>query len=149
MSPSERLSIYLPDRLRRIIDIDAEQTPGLSNRIAAIVDRYGVIITECPAFRRSEWLLMLDACNGWASWSEAGETLMVGLAAEVEDHIRLNDAGAHWQINSADCQVLVARLAGLSRAETMAVLERIERFWRRPAADADAAMQEAGICPAS
>jgi hypothetical protein len=133
---ANRTSIYIPDHLRRIIDQEANQDGGesLSGRLASIVDRFGLICDRhTPAFSRAEWCLMLDACNGWASWSQAGQTLMLGVAAEVADAVR--------------CAALVGGLRAMTVAETIATVERIERFWRRGALPTDAAMAGAGIVP--
>ncbi len=148
MSPATKIQIYLPDHARQAIDLDAPQPPPVSRRLTAVCDRYEYLVRwECPAFSRAEWSLMLDACNGWASWSEAGETLMVGIAAEIEDHIRLNQADEHWGLTAEQAGGLVRRLRSLSAVETMAVLERIERFWRRCDAETGAAMMGAWIHP--
>lgn len=145
--PSERLSIYIPERLLPAIGPQLADREGLSSRIAAIIDRYEQIVqTSCPPLTRAEWHLLLDACNGWASWSEAGETLMTGLALEVADHVRLNDAASKWGLTPEQAANLVARLCS-SAAETMAVLERVERFWRAHELPTDEAMSVAGIVP--
>ncbi|MCC6651456.1 MAG: hypothetical protein IT348_09955 [Candidatus Eisenbacteria bacterium] len=142
---SQRQSIYVPERLRPVLDVEAGA--GLSARVAAILDRYGWIMRDCPPMTRAEWLLVLDACNGWASWSEAGETLMVGLAQEVADHAALNSAGNKWGLSEAQVRSLVGRLNTLLPVEKLAVVERVERFWRRSQMGADDAMREAGIVP--
>jgi len=147
---SQRLSIYVPDHLWSAIDLpDRDQRrEGLSARIAAIVDRYELIVQRsCPQFRRAEWMVLLDACNGWAAWSEAGHSLMVGLAHEVADYCRLSPPTEKWEIPVARQEALVQRLASLAPHELMAVLERVERFWRRSQMDTDQAMAEAGIEP--
>jgi len=129
---SDRVSLYIPDRLAPILDLQAERGESLSGRLAAIVDRYGWIVRDDPpAFPRNEWCLILDACNGWASWAEAGETLMGGVAANVADHAALNAADEKWHLSRDEVRDLVARLNGLSRAQTCQVIECIERFWRR------------------
>jgi len=145
MSPSERVSIYLPDRLRAVLDVP-EGKQGLSARIAAVIDRYQYVTQRAaPALSRAEWCLVLDACNGWAAWAEAGETLMTGLAAEVEDHVRTTAAHQKWGLTAEQCADLVRRLRDTDGAGTMAVIERVERFWRRPDLHTDAAMAAAGI----
>lgn len=147
MSGSKKQSIYIPDHLRPVIDLHAEQPPGLSNRIAAIIDRYGHLTGQCPQFSRAEWCLILDACNGWPSWSEAGEMLMTGVGAEVADHIDLHKAGEKWGLTSEQCRSLVERVAALDAVGVMSLVERIERFWRRSGMETDAALKAAGIEP--
>jgi len=136
--------------MRPILDLreGEEDNEGMSQRIAAIIDRYSqVIARSCPAFTRGEWCCILDACNGWVNWAEAGETLMLGIAAEVSDAIELNGLNEKWDLSAEQGRDLVKRLGALSSAETMAVIERIERFWRRCDLDTDEAMSAAGIVP--
>lgn len=144
---AERLSIYLPERLRAVLDLQ-DGHEGLSNRIAAVLDRYSVVVaSHCPALTRAEWCCVLDACNGWASWNEAGETLMTSIAVEVEDGIHLNGLAEKWGLTEQQGNGLVAKLQMMRPAELMAVLERIEKFWRRSSETTDGAMAAAGIVP--
>lgn len=145
---SSRHTIYIPQHLMPILDLGAGN--GLRQRIAAIIDRYGHIVDQhCPSFSRAEWMLVLDACNGWESWSQAGQTLMTGIALEVYDHARINGAGEKWSLSERQVADLVARLRELPAAETMAVIERIERFWRRYTLPTGEALAAAGIRPSS
>jgi hypothetical protein len=144
------LSIYLPDHLSAALDKPESGEFAASNRIAAIIDRYHAIVsspTHCPAISSAGWCLILDACNGWASWAEAGTTLMCGIAANVEDHAKFNAAGEKWELSEAQVAALVARLNDLTPAETMSIIERIERFWRRSGMYTDSAMAASGIVP--
>jgi len=146
---TERRSIYVPDHLWDFLDLPADGD-GLSSRVAAIVDRYRQIVWApgaCERWTRPEWLLVLDACNGWASWAEAGETLMTSIWAEVADHVRLNDAAAKWGLSAEQAEALAADLRSLTAAGTMAVLERVERFWRRADLPTAEAMAAARIRP--
>jgi len=141
-------TIYIPDHLRDVLDIgDDEQMPGLSARLAAIVDRYGRLVADCPPLSRAQWCLILDACNGWATPMEPGETLLTGLPLEVADHVKLNNAGEKWNLSAAECERLVNRLAELTITEAVSIVERVERFWRRPAMDTDIALAASGIVP--
>lgn len=155
MSPSERRSIYIPRHLIGVLDLRDEDgdMPDLSGRVAAILDRYAHLTLRpevVPDLAEAEWSLILDACNGWASWAswaEASETLMTGLALEVADHVRLNDAGEKWGLGEEACEALVRRLTELAPAATLAVVERVERFWRRSGWPHDAGFVAARIHP--
>jgi hypothetical protein len=147
MSPSDRVSIYLPEHLRGVVDL-VSGDPGLSARIASILDRYRHLVrVSRPALTRAEWCLVLDGCSGWATPQEPAELLLSGLALEVQDHIRLNDAGEKWGLTTAQCDALLGRLIALRPVETLAVMELVERFWRRSGLETDEAMREAGIVP--
>lgn len=141
---SKRVSVYVPDRLLPILG----EGDSMSCRLAAVVDRYSVVVDQhTPELTRSEWCMILDACNGWATWSEAGETLMGGIALEVHDAFVVSMTADKWGMSQEQAIALVERLRGLTAAETIAVVERIERFWRRADLDTDAAMADAGIVP--
>jgi len=146
MAPTQRTRIWLPDHLRAALDIP-EGESGLSARLAAIVDRYQWLTADCPPMLLAEWMVLLDACNGWASWAEAGETLMVGLAHEVHDAIGLNGLGAKWGLTAEQGRQLVDRLRNLPPVDLLAVVERVERFWRRATWPTDAALMASGIHP--
>lgn len=141
MSPSTRRSIYIPDHLAQALDIDAADTDDTgtesrSGRIAAILSRYRYLIqTAAVEFTRAEWCLILDAMNGWAA---------VGVAAEVADHIRLNNATEHWNLSDDAAADLLERLQALTPAETLYFIECAERFWRRAHLDTDDALTQAG-----
>lgn len=141
---STRSSVYIPTRLRELLDLDS-QVEGLSGRLAAICDRYSVLVAECPRLSRAEWMVLLDVCNGWASWSAAGETLMGGLAIEVADGCRLNGTHDKWGLTREQADELVGRLHAMGRLETIATIERVERFWRRSQMGTEEAMRAAGI----
>jgi hypothetical protein len=140
--PAERISIYLPDRLRAIVDA-VGNTP--SARIAAIVDRYGFVMRVArPTLLRNEWLAIFDVCNGWASWAETGETLMLGLSANVEDAIEMEGLAEKWQLPDKGRQ-LVQRLRALTPVEQIAVVECAERFWQMRDLNTDEALRSLEI----
>jgi len=143
---STRSSIYIPDKIRKHLDLDL--CDSLSNRMAAICDRYAwLLMDQQPKFRKSEWLLILAACNGWATWAEAGESLMLGLASEVHDHISLNRGHEQWDLTEQQGYDVARRLAEMPAIQRISVVELVERFWRRHQMATDEAMQAAGIVP--
>lgn len=146
---AKKSSIYIPDRLDAVLGPCGETTGmSLSGRIAAIVDRYGEIIRRHrPQLTRAEWMLLMDALNGWASWAEAGRTLMIGIALEVEDAIAMHRLDAKWGLAPQQAQELVRRLRELSFAEAISVIDAAEMFWAHADLDADAALAKAGVRP--
>ena len=147
MSPSQRISVYIPDHLGGVLDVLGN---SMTARIVAIIDRYGCMIQAARVqFSRAEWMLILDACNGWHTLTEPGETLTNGLALAVADHARLNDVAAKWTLSNDQVRELVARLQSLSIPETITIVEAVERFWRRHHQLSDEAMEQAGIAPDS
>jgi len=147
--PSDRKSIYLPDKFDDLLDLRDDSGGGISQRIAAILDRYGVICREdCPTLSRGEWGCVLEACSGWASWAEAGQTLQAGIALEVHDYWLIDEwltEQNQWDLTRDQVEALVTRLRDCTRAQTMAIVERIERFWRRAQMPTEDAYREAWI----
>lgn len=94
------------------------------------VERYYVVITE--ELRRlslsaEESALICDALNGY--WASDPALAMRAWWADVEDHIALNDAAEKWGVLQP--AVLVAKLRALSPGASMAVLDAVERWWKR------------------
>ena len=143
---SKRSYIFIPDVLRGLLDLHISDSP--SNRVCAILDRYEVLLRgQQPSFARYEWMLILAACNGWATWAEAGESLMIGLAVEVADHVRMNRGHEQWDLTEEQGLDVARRLAEMPAIQRIAVVELVERFWRRHELPTDEAMKAAGIVP--
>lgn len=124
---------------------------GLSHEVARRVDGrhsrnevarrdleryYAVLRRSLPTFDRQEALAILDATNGTAF-----DPTTVGLLwADVDDAEGL---GEKWGI---DRHALVARLRGLTYAESMALVDAAERFWSYGKdADTDLALEASGL----
>ncbi len=131
-----------------MLNLDQDEPDGLSARINAIADRYAYLLSLItpPAFSRAEWLLMADACSGWASAQEPAETLVGAVAAEVEDSLPDGLSGK-WGLTDVQARALCRRLKALSPAENIWLVEKIERFRRHSGLSHDEAMQAAGIVP--
>lgn len=162
---SSRHSIYIPDHLRPAIDLEGSDE-SLSGRLATILDRYLQIVRrQCPRLSRAEWMVILDVCNGTMFGSGVpGETILAGLrgatvapdgrihgeatttlALEVADGCDYHSTHAKWGLDRGQADDLIARLGRLTIAEQVAVIERIERFWRRAELQTDAAVAQAWI----
>lgn len=147
---AQRVSIYLPDPVLPVIGPYSDETGvSLSGRLTTIVLRYGDALRRArPQLKRAEWLLVLDALNGVGLVAhDRPELAVAGVALEVADHIRLNDAGKKWGLSPANARGLVERLRGLSHIELLSVVEAAEQFWLRAEQPTDQAFAESGIVP--
>lgn len=97
---------------------------------------YEILRRALPAFARNEALAILDATNG----TLFDPTTAPLLWADVDDSEGL---GEKWGV---DTSALVARLRGLSYAESLALVDACERFWSYGQdADTDLALQASGL----
>lgn len=137
MSPAIRATIYIPEEIRRLLGGDTG-----SARINGVVSRYGRIVAEAqPALTTSQWLAVLDACNGLALLDDAGPDMTSYLWAEIADTPGL---GAKWDIDQAQ---LVATVRALPYVSRVAMAEAARAFWSASDLPTDAALQAAGIRP--
>ncbi len=88
---------------------------------------YAVLRAELDRLDLSEAeaSLVCDACNG----TLFDATNLRLLWAEVADAIRLDHLDAKWGV---DGHALVERLRSLSPAQTWALVDAVERYWRAP-----------------
>lgn len=137
MSPAIRTTIYVPEEIQRLLGGDTG-----SGRINGIVARYGRIVAEAqPALTTSQWLAVLDACNGLALLDDAGTDMTAYLWAEIADATGLAE---RWGIDQAQ---LVATVRALPYVSRVAIAEAARAFWSRADLPTDAAMAAAGIRP--
>ena len=88
------------------------------------LDRYRLILNlSRPKFAVSEACLISDALNGTLVIPEFATTLW----SEVEEAIEIEGLDTKWGVDGVS---LVERLKGLTPAESWAVCEAVERFWR-------------------
>jgi len=104
-------------------------------------DRYGEIMRRSvPRMPLNHWLLTFDAMNG--TWLMDHPAMAAhGLAHNVHDAIRLNDAAGKWHVEDADA--LVRHLGEMPFAEQLAVVDACERFWALDLQTSDAEPTEA------
>lgn len=133
---AEKTSLYIPDRIRKIIGATGDTGRSLSGRISDIVDRYGEI---CARHRPGLVKMLTDAelraiaravrlaeerrkplrLSPW----EPAAAIFQGIAEAVAD---CDDPGRG--VDRAD---LVRRLTALSYEQSVALLELVsERAWR-------------------
>ena len=92
------------------------------------LSRYLHLVAIAPDFSESEWNLLYDACNGWATQMEPPDVLAQGLVLQVQDAIGFECLGEKWGV---DTDRLIARLNTLSPVEAIAVIHKIERWWSK------------------
>lgn len=133
---SKRATIYIPE------DMSTQLGPcdNLSGRLAAIVDRYSIMVLDLmPNFSRNEWCAICDANSGTDMMGGLASPTMIW--ANVHDSIRLDEK---WSI---DQDALVKRLQQLRPSELLAVAEVCVRFWQLDKCDTDTALRLAGALP--
>jgi len=81
------------------------------------------------ALTRGEAGLLVDVCNGWATSVEQPDILAGGLALQVDDGMRLEALDEKWHVERAE---LLAKIDGWTTAQTIAVVDAVERFWQEP-----------------
>lgn len=142
-----RYSIYSSEALEKAL---AERMPhgdaegnlrSRSATITAMVDRYAEICKRSlPSMPLNYWLLVFDAMNG--CWLLDHPAMVAsGLAHNVYDACRLNDAGSKWRVDETN--QLVEQLAALPFAGQIAVIDACERFWAIDVQTSDAVPTEA------
>lgn len=119
MSPGHKKSIWAGEPIDRLLS--TRKGDNKSGAINAAVDRYlEVCKRHTPKLSVGEWCAIFDALNGtWMldAWSPTY------IFAEVHDTEGLGDK---WGIDQAE---LVAKLQGMSYAESVAIADATERFW--------------------
>lgn len=141
---ARRASVYLTagtlDRLR----LPPRDSPGdasLSGRLNGIVARYELLIDHAmPDFRPDEWCAIFDANNGMLA--DADPLHMVSptmIWANVHDTPGLAEK---WDVDPAD---IIDRLRRLTPAQSVAVIEAIQRFWMNSHTPTPDALHIAGV----
>lgn len=122
----KRISIYVGPDLQRVLD--ERSRPGeqgeRSHLINLLADRYSDLMWRSrPELSTAEWKLVCDALNG-CLMEPAGHA--GALTLEISDAIRLNGLAEKW---SVDGKALVKKLAALTPAQRLSVIDVAERFW--------------------
>lgn len=123
-----KLSLTIDPEVIRHLDLRGEERSPVVSRD---LERYYRLLAETrPTLRErfspAEISLVIDACNGWATWMEPFDLLRL-IWANVEDSIRLDGLDQKWEI--PDPPGLVQRLKSLSPVEVLALCDAVERFW--------------------
>lgn len=133
-------SIYFGDPVQTLLA--RVGSDNMSGAINTAVSRYLAIMEDHrPKFTRNEWCAICAMLNGTIiddTWQRRGGRL---LALEMED----SAADGLWQTWEIDGPGLVAKLAALTTAESLAVLHVVEVFWEHSDLDHDAALAKAGL----
>jgi hypothetical protein len=132
MRMTDRVSIYMGEALRRLLDERPEgrglwTRSGLLNVVAA---RYQEMCRRhCPTLTLPEWLAVMDALNGvWLQSSVQDAALLTTVWASVYDADRLEGLGAKWH---CDAKALAERIRDYDYATTVALVDAVERWWAR------------------
>lgn len=136
--PAIRTTIYIPEEIQTILGAESG-----SARINGIISRYAKIVAEAqPALTASEWLAVLEVCNGLALLDDAGTDITGYLWAEVADCAGL---GQRWGI---DQDALAQTVRALPYVSRVAIAESARAFWAASVdLPTDQAMAAAGIRP--
>lgn len=131
MAP-KRYSIYASPALDRVLaerlkpDSEDEGFRSRSSMLSAIADRYAEIVRRStPDLSTPEWCAIFDILNGcWMIDQPAMQA--TGLAHQIADAAEMDGLGEKWQIDALD---LARRVAALTFAEQIAIIDTAERFW--------------------
>lgn len=122
---AKRTSTYLTDRTLQV----AGDGDSLSGSINRIIDRYGEICRRLRVedrFTSAELDALRAVANGWLA--EPAATIAGGLALEVAD--ANPDA---FEAFNVDRRALLSKLRDLDYAHEVAMVDSIERYWRKVA----------------
>lgn len=120
---AKRTSTYLTDRTLQVAG-DGDSLSGALNRI---VDRYGEICRRLRVedrFSSAELDVLRAVANGWLA--EPAATIAGGLALEVAD-----TESEEFEAFDVDRAALLSKLNDLNFAEEVALVDGIERYWRK------------------
>lgn len=124
--------------------VDSRQQSADDNRSATVrmmLDRYSGLCAVLgrslrEKFSREELQALADSCNSWASRMEpaelllgelrAGDRRLSVLEAQIEDGIHMENLAER---HGVDALALLDKLHSLHPAETLALLDAIERWW--------------------
>lgn|SRR5574340_1298053 len=127
---SIKTSTHLTDRTLAVVDERmkprGKSNTNLSGTINRIADRYGEIMRRTRVedrFTPAELDALRAVANGW--FAEPAATIAGGLALEFEDSM---EDGCP---DGVDPSELLAKLRALTYAEDVALVDSIERYWRR------------------
>ena len=101
--------------------------PKLSSRLAVIADRYGEILWRARIDRRfgkAEFNALCDCCNGTSF--EPAKLIDGAVLANFEESL-IDGIAQKWEI---DADLIAAKLRALNYSEQVALVEKIEQFWR-------------------
>ena len=97
------------------------QSPG--SIAARDLERYyALLAVSLPALSELETMALRDALNGTVLDVSTARLLWAG----VDDAIRLDGLAEKWGIDGV---ALVARLRGLTLAQSLALVDAVERYW--------------------
>lgn len=105
-----------------------------SGTISKMLSRYLYVLADArrrlrDQFSEGEISLILDALNGTGFFDEHAP---IFIDAEIADAISLDRLDAKWGVDGA---ALVKKLAALSYADKLALVDASERWWNRVGAD--------------
>jgi hypothetical protein len=127
MTDPNRVSLYLRPEQAEKLPVDARHTRSAA--INVVIDRYHAVMTSLraeveQALTKDEMLAVCGICNG--TIFEPAEIIIGAVLADVQDA----DDTALVQFGVGK-GALCAKIADLSPAHQMALVELIEAFWRK------------------
>lgn len=130
MANAKKHSITLYARAADFIRARGEVSPGdnMSAVINASLERYAAVLAAgrrrlMETFEESEMGLIIDALNNPMFRDPKSIAL---ISQSIEDAIDMDNAATKWNVDDA---ALTDKLAGLSYAEQVALVDAIERYW--------------------
>ena len=118
-----RATIFISPPLMAVIG----DVPKLSSRLAVIADRYTEILRRAridTRFSEAEFNAIYDCCNG--TWFEPAQLIVNAVLANFDDSL-IDGLAEKWEIDAGE---VIAKLRALTYADQVALVEKIEQFWR-------------------
>jgi hypothetical protein len=132
-----KISIYAGAPIEALLDGYEDNRSGRLNTVA---ERYaGILAAHTPAFTEFEWCAICDALNG--PYMGLGDPSSVRFAWASISDAATEGLGEKWRV---DAHELARRVRALSFAESVALIEVVQRFWHMPNGNAGEILRQAG-----
>lgn len=119
---SQKTSLMITEDLKKEITSRGEQSYVIRRDLERLYALYRRSLARI-SLTKNEALLIADALNG----ALFDNTTVFYFWASIEDAIKLEGLDKKWQV---DGKKLVDKLRSLSDAETLALVDAVERFWQ-------------------
>ena len=124
-------------RMKKLLNERVGRLDMSTNTVARRdLERYNVLLDSVrPVFTRDQAMLLVDVFNG--THFEPIEMSLSALWASLDDA-----EDAYYQKHGVEKEAFVERVHNLTKAETLAVIDAVERFWNGE----DQTVTEVGLC---
>lgn len=123
---ASKKTVYISDHAESIIGNDDDRG-YLSNRINAIVIRYGAICKrDCPEMTKGEWMACCDVLSKTVRGNVSeSQDIVRFLWVEIQD-AEQDGLGEKWEI---ECKEFAGRIKEMPYSSQCSIVEVVSRFW--------------------